>query len=347
MCIRDSRVVVVLVSTVAIFGTYRTLNGIEAGTAFLVLMAAAKLLETRTSRDLTVIVFIGWFLLYAALLREQSLSQLPWLLGSAFLTAVALMRVHASSAQAPAGHIVRRTLRLLLLAAPLALLLFLLFPRLPGPFWGIDSRTEARTGLDDEMTPGDVSDLSASGEVAFRVRFFGATPPPEQRYWRGPVLWAFDGQEWSLADRYRATLPLVPNFEPASVVDYEVLMEPTEQSWWFPLDVVLSAPADSQITGDGQVVSRRPLIGPRRARFQSAWRYQLDIDVVPEQDVLVGDTREAFVRQIQRLMQDPALRRRLSVNGRAFVERRFSWDVIGHQLEGAFRDAVASRHRRQ
>ncbi len=103
------RVVVVLVSTVAIFGTYRTLNGIEAGTAFLVLMAAAKLLETRTSRDLTVIVFIGWFLLYAALLREQSLSQLPWLLGSAFLTAVALMRVHAPSAQAPARHIVRRT----------------------------------------------------------------------------------------------------------------------------------------------------------------------------------------------------------------------------------------------
>ena len=107
------RVVIVLVSTVAVFGTYRTLNGIEAGTAFLVLMAAAKLLETRTSRDLTVVVFIGWFLLYAALLREQSLSQLPWLLGSAFLTAVALMRVHAPSAQAPARHIARRTLQLL------------------------------------------------------------------------------------------------------------------------------------------------------------------------------------------------------------------------------------------
>jgi len=106
------RLIVVGVSTVAIFGTYRTLNGIEAGTAFLVLMAAAKLLETRTSRDLTVIVFISWFLLYAALLREQSLLQLPWLLGSAFLTAVALMRVHASSAQAPARQIVRPTLDL-------------------------------------------------------------------------------------------------------------------------------------------------------------------------------------------------------------------------------------------
>ena len=105
------RVAVALVSTIAIFGTYRTLNGIEAGTAFLVLMAAAKLLETRTARDLTVIVFIAWFLLYAAVLREQGLLQLPWLLASAFLTAVALMRVHAPSAQAPAREILRRTLK--------------------------------------------------------------------------------------------------------------------------------------------------------------------------------------------------------------------------------------------
>ena len=159
-------------------------------------MAAAKLLETRAARDLTVLLFIAWFLLYAALLREQSLLLVPWLLGSAFLTAVALMRVHAPLAQAPTRHVVRRTLLLLLQAAPLAVALFLLFPRLPGPFWGVDSRSEARTGLDDEMTPGDVSDLSASGEVAFRVRFLDTPPPPEQRYWRGPVLHEFDGRSW-------------------------------------------------------------------------------------------------------------------------------------------------------
>ena len=35
------RIVVVIVATLAVLGTYRTLNGIEAGTAFLVLMAAA------------------------------------------------------------------------------------------------------------------------------------------------------------------------------------------------------------------------------------------------------------------------------------------------------------------
>jgi glycosyltransferase involved in cell wall biosynthesis len=70
------------------------------------------------------------------------------------------------------------------------------------------------------------------------------------------------------------------------------------------------------------------------------------IDVVQEQDVLVGDTPEDFVNQVQRLIQDQSLRRRLSANGRAFVERHFSWEVIGKQLEGAFRKAIAERSRR-
>jgi len=43
-------------------------------------MAGVKLLETRGSRDLTVLAFIAYFLLYAALLRDQRLLALPWLL---------------------------------------------------------------------------------------------------------------------------------------------------------------------------------------------------------------------------------------------------------------------------
>ena len=234
------RVLLVLLSAAAILATYRTLNGLEAGTAFLVLMAAAKLLETRTARDLTVLVFIAWFLLYAALLRDQSLPYLPWLLASAYLSAVALMRVHAAQAQAPARHILRRTAWLMAQAVPLALLLFLLFPRLPGPFWGIDSRTEARTGLDDEMTPGDVSDLSASGEVAFRVRFRGATPTPEQRYWRGPVLHEFDGRSWR---RPRAqAFPDTTVTPRGAPIEYQVTLQPHGRRWVMALDLPATWP---------------------------------------------------------------------------------------------------------
>jgi hypothetical protein len=53
-----------------ILGSYRTLNGLEAGTAFLVLMATVKLLETRTARP-DRRRFISFFLQFAAL-RSQA-----------------------------------------------------------------------------------------------------------------------------------------------------------------------------------------------------------------------------------------------------------------------------------
>ena len=56
------------------------------------------------------------------------------------------------------------------------------------------------------MSPGDVSVLSLSDEVAFRVVF--ETPPekPSQLYWRGPVLWEFDGRTWHPGrELYRST----------------------------------------------------------------------------------------------------------------------------------------------
>ena len=64
---------VTVAAPLAVLASFRTLNGLEAGSAFLVVMGAIKLLETRAARDLTVLVFIAWFLLYAALLRDQRL----------------------------------------------------------------------------------------------------------------------------------------------------------------------------------------------------------------------------------------------------------------------------------
>jgi transglutaminase-like putative cysteine protease len=259
------RVLVAIAATLAVLGTYRTLNGIEAGTAFLGLLAGVKLLETRGSRDLTVIVFIAYFLLYSALLRDQRLPQLPYLLaGGVFLTA-ALMRVHAGSAGDSARDVLTRTGALLLQALPLALLLFVLFPRLPGPFWGIGTGESARTGLGDEMTPGDISDLSVSGEVAFRVRFAGELPSPAQRYWRGPVLHEFDGRSWR-----RPRAQAFPSQEVTylgEAVEYQITLEPTDRPWILALDIPAEWPEREAFrTYDFQ------LVAPRRLSEVSSFR---------------------------------------------------------------------------
>ena len=85
---------------------------------------------------------------------------------------------------------------MLLQAIPLSLIIFVLFPRVQGPLWGMPQDAYASSGLSDTMAPGTMSRLSLSDAVAFRVAFNDKVPSREQLYWRGPVLWDFDGTTW-------------------------------------------------------------------------------------------------------------------------------------------------------
>ncbi len=263
---------ILIVVPLTVLGAYRTVNGVAAGTAFLALMAGVKLLETRASRDLTVLTFIAYFLLYAAVLRDQRLLLMPYIVvGAAFVTA-ALMRVHAGTAGDSGQHVLRRATVITLQALPLAILIFVFFPRLPGPFWGLASAQSARSGLGDEMAPGEISDLSVSGDVAFRVRFDGAIPPPVQRYWRGPVLHEFDGRVWR---RPRAqtfpTQAVVPLGQP---VDYEITLQPTDRPWILALDVPTQWPdREAFRTYDFQLVAPRRLNEVSSFRLRSHVRF--------------------------------------------------------------------------
>jgi protein-glutamine gamma-glutamyltransferase len=241
-----------------VFATYRTLNGVEAGTALLVVMAGMKLLETRTVRDLTVVVFLAYFALFAAFLYNQELLHLPYMLLTAWLLTATLMRLHQTTATMPVREAVGITGKMFLQALPFAVLLFLFFPRLPGQFWAVPAREQASTGLSDEMSPGDVSELSISGEIAFRVRFEGDLPPPSQRYWRGPVLHDFDGRTWRRARSLFVEQQLIPHGPEYS---YRLMLEPHQRNWIFPLDVVTAGwhPRRVTRTSDYQLLTRNPV----------------------------------------------------------------------------------------
>ena len=59
-----------------------------------------------------------------------------------------------------------------------------------------------------------------------------------------------------------------------------------------------------------------------------------------------GDVH-AFAGRIEQLLDDPALRRRLSRNARARVEQRFSWRKSEESLLAAYDRARAKRRRRR
>jgi protein-glutamine gamma-glutamyltransferase len=230
------RAVIAAGVTVAVFFTYSTITGLDGGTALLALMSALKLLETRTPRDHTVLIFIGWFLCLAAFLYAQDLKTAAWVLPTVWLLAAALLSVARRGRAGPALRPFRTTGAMLLKAAPVALVLFFLFPRVEGSFWGAPSSERALTGLAEEMSPGQISDLTVNDVVAFRVRFAGGLPPPPLRYWRGTVLTDFDGYTWSRGDSHFFPRPAVtPRGAP---VDYTVTVEPTGQRMLFALDMV-------------------------------------------------------------------------------------------------------------
>ena len=180
-----------------LFMRFHTFNGLVAGTALLVLMAGLKLLETKTKRDIYIITLIIYFVSLSALLAGDSFWLLAYLIGVCWLTTATLLRL-TSSMPAPDWRVsLRYGAWVLSQALPLALVFWLLFPRFAGPLWQIPSDTRvAKTGVSDTMSPGDITHLALSDEVAFRVRFATAAPPPQDRYWRGPVLHSFDGRTW-------------------------------------------------------------------------------------------------------------------------------------------------------
>lgn len=178
--------------------TYGTMVGIEPGMTVLIVLVALKVIETNGERDFQVLVLLGYFLCLCALFFSQDL--LLWLyVGAVFVLLTAtLVRFHRGAETGGAARPIRLAATLLLQAAPIIVLLFLFFPRTSTGFRFQFSRSLLGTGgMSDRLSPGSISSLALSEEVAFRVDFPDrSTPPISQLYWRGAVLWRGDGLTW-------------------------------------------------------------------------------------------------------------------------------------------------------
>jgi transglutaminase-like putative cysteine protease len=253
------RIPLTVTGFVSVLASYRQISGLDAGSALLLVMAAMKLLETRGQRDRAVMVFICYFLLFAAFLREQAIWSAGYLIGGVIVTTAALYQTSRTGSVSSASHALKMSVRIVLQAVPLMLLLFVLFPRIPGPFWALPQGSgQGVTGLSDRLTPGDITALARSDEVAFRVRFDGATPPQSELYWRGPVMTHFDGRTW--APKKYASLPLTTP-EPddgARSFDYQITLEPHGQHWLLAMEVPVTwNAAQAELSSAFQLMSRK------------------------------------------------------------------------------------------
>jgi len=243
-----------------VLATYSTISGVGPGSALLAVMASLKLLETRKRRDQFVLLFISIFLVMSSLLREQYLWSLPYMIASTIVIMTAWLRMSASQSETARQSFLTGG-RLLLYAAPLAVAMWIFFPRLAVPFWAVpmDSGT-ATSGISDSMSPGDISKLSMSNAVAFRVKFYDDIPAPRDRYWRGLVLTVFNGRTWSMNDPYEGPRIHEKVSGRGDPIEYQVTLEPTHQPWIFALDMPWSWSLEKTFMGPQQQLAHaRPI----------------------------------------------------------------------------------------
>lgn len=249
--------IVAVAATVAHFGT---VLGRDAGSALLATLLALKLLELRRPRDALVAVLLCYLLLLTGFLYEQSLWLAAYSILVVWLSIVTLFLINQ-----PTLRTVRYGLRLatilLAKALPLALAMFLLFPRVEGNLWGLPTDTgNAITGLSDVMQPGSVHRLIVSDTPAFRVEFEGEPPKPAQLYWRALVLWQTDGRRWLRGES--------PTLAPTSAgqfpyhgapLKYRITLEANDRPWLPVLDLPILAPPNSRPQWGYVYEYRRPV----------------------------------------------------------------------------------------
>ena len=281
---RAGLILLTLASGGLVFVEYGKLFARDSGIALLFILGPLKLVETKTTRDFMVVWGMALVLFVASFFDNlglvAALSVAPIII--VYVAALRLFDAPASAPNAPSlwQHLKGATAHTLL-GIPLAAMLFVLFPRATAPLWAMSDPTTGKSGLSDEMRPGNISNLILSKETAFRVEFEDRRPPQQALYWRGPVLREFDGLTWSVGpsdapSRMRGDfLNFTPEEHALEAINYTVTLDRQESRWLPILELPVAYPSGPVVErtvflSDAQQIGiRRAANGATQYRAQS------------------------------------------------------------------------------
>lgn len=259
--------------------SYHTLLGREAGSAMLLALLCLKLFEVKTLRDASILVQLALFAIVITFLFSQTiLMAIQMLVIVVLLLSAVISYSHATTNTAPgsAWLYLRRAASLLVHAVPLGLLLFIVFPRITAPLWNLPADAfQGQTGLSEQMSPGRISQLLESNAVAFRVRFKDRLPDKNSLYWRGPVLWNFDGYTWSAPLKERQYSHAAQLQNATQLTAYTITIEPHNKNWLIALDMPAMLPLTTKMSSENQLLTHDPLRKLQRFELVSALNYKL------------------------------------------------------------------------
>jgi protein-glutamine gamma-glutamyltransferase len=228
----------------AIFASYGSLKGIEPGVSLLVVLMSLKILEAHTTREFQVMVLMGWVLCLCGFFLSQDFAIALCLLTAFALLLVALIQFHRGSSPGAFWPPLGTTCRLLVQAAPLVVLFFILFPRINTALrFEFRALRSASSGFSDRLSPGSIAALANSSNIAFRAEFPGSkTRPPGPMYWRGVVMWHCDGLEWRAASEVASIFRSTRQPPSGNTIKQRITLAPHGAHWMFALDRPFEVP---------------------------------------------------------------------------------------------------------
>ncbi|MEP4891620.1 MAG: DUF3488 and transglutaminase-like domain-containing protein [Aliiglaciecola sp.] len=235
----------------------------------LVLACSLKLMQLRSIKDYYQLITCCGFLIGCGFIFQNSIGF------SVFYLLLTLLLLLSLACHISPSLGLNKNLKSIAVmggqALPIALLLFIVLPKI-GPLWQMPTSKSHQTGLAEQVTPGDIAQLSQSAELAFRATFKGAIPTPQERYWRALVMEEFDGKTWRVSSERKAIKGQYKQynkeFKPTlkgRYFSYDVIAEPTHQNWLYSIDIgVPDGPQNSskiwhsheyQLSNNGPLVS--------------------------------------------------------------------------------------------
>lgn len=250
---------------------------LTALTNLLILGYALKYIEMRNRRDVQVVVLAGYFLIALTFIQQQSVwSTLHLLLVTLINTCVLISLYHDEN---NFKHAAKLGTKILLQSLPLAIILFVILPRLP-PLWMVPPQGGAKTGLSNTVSFANITQLTRSAELAFRATFANNKMPTNaELYWRAIVMEDYDGTQWRQNSRVIAAEKALSSINATQAsstnqqltpsagkvlpsvdsISYSVIAEPSSQQWLFGLDVATSQDKGINMLADFRLFASTPI----------------------------------------------------------------------------------------
>lgn len=278
----------VILSALGVVVSYKMGSGISSTVALLVTGFGLKSLEMYKKRDALVVIYVAYLVSATSFLFDQSILMAIYIFAVLLVCTTALLSVNLAK-EASFTEPFKRTALLILPAVPLMIVLFVLVPRI-GPLWqmGLDN-SAAKTGLSEQMSPGDITKLTRSAETAFRVTFEEEVPVQKDLYWRAIVMNDFDGRTWYNEVQPGVLQGISSNSSSNNTqVSYEVIMEASERKYIPALEQLASLPPGFKLRDD------LTLTAPATLRQRS--QYQLKSNLTDRFED--GENLFSFSRQL-------------------------------------------------